>query len=163
MIQRWIVTSGIASTLHSPGSPFNVELWPRVISPHWILTRVLIPRCIVTPSHDSTMNCDPWPGSQFHVNSDAGSELSVEFWPGVAIQHGIMTHLHTCILYPWNCNSRRCQNYNVLKIQQLRWLIIQQKSIECWPGSVFHWGRDSKFYLTQAVPSTSMIENPSHI
>ena len=102
------------------------------------------------------------PGSQFHVNSDAGSELSVEFWPGVAIQHGIMTHLH--ILYPWNCNWRRCQNYNVLKIQQLRWLIIQQKFIEYWPGSVFNWGRDSKFYLTQAVPSTSsMIEIPSHI
>ena len=53
---------GYNSTLsYDPGSQFNVELWPRVIVPHWIV--IQIQRRIQTWGHNSTWNKDP--GSQF--------------------------------------------------------------------------------------------------
>ena len=39
------------------GSEFNVDLWPGVKIPRWIMT----------PGHKSTLNCDPEPRSQFNV------------------------------------------------------------------------------------------------
>ena len=104
IIPRWIVNPGHNSTLKcDPGSWFHVELLPgsrlhveirsRVMIPRWKVTLGLdstlkygprsewIPRWIVTPSHDKTLNCDLGLGSQFNV----------ELWPGVISQRGIFT------------------------------------------------------------------------
>ena len=101
------------------GSEFHVELWP------W----VKIPRWIMTPGQNSTLNCDPNPRSQFNL----GSQFNVESRPGVTIQRGIMTRV---------------------KIQ--REILIRvtiQRGIKAWghnsawnkdPGSQFNGG--SKFY-----------------
>ena len=64
-----------------PGSCLHVELWPQVFIPRWILT----------PSHDSTLNCDPGFWSQFNV----------KFWPGVIIQRGILIRGYNSTL---NCD-----------------------------------------------------------
>ena len=73
----------------------NLELWHRVMIPRSILTRIKIPRWIVTPGHDSMLNSDP--GSWFHV------ELwpEVKLWPGIGItiQCGILTQCHNLT---WN-------------------------------------------------------------
>ena len=65
------------------GSEFHVELWPRVKIPRWI----------VTPGQNSTLNCDP--GSEFHV----------EMWsrPRVTIQREIRTWGHNST---WNHDPR---------------------------------------------------------
>ena len=169
-IECGILTRGHNSTWNfDPEFQFHVELWPRVI----------IARPNVTPGHNSTLNCDPgrdctlkfYPGSIFHVelwpqvliqrwlmtpihdstlNCNPDSWFNVKLWPGIGIkiQRGILTRLH--IFYPWNCDSRRCQNINsVIKIQQIRRVTIQRE---------IHWiltpgrysMRGSKFYLTPA-------------
>ena len=90
-----------------PGSWFNVELWPGVINPRWIVTssdnstfkcdpgsrfhvenrsRVMIPRWKVTPGFDSTLKYEP--RSEFHV----------ELWPRVMIKRWIVT-------WAWGHNS----------------------------------------------------------
>ena len=101
---------GQDSTLEfDPGSWFHVEKLPRVLIQHWNMTLGL----------NSTLNCDPeswfnvelWPGLGITIqcgiltrghnstwNFDPGSQFNVEFWP----------RLH--IFYPWNCDSRWCQN-----------------------------------------------------
>ena len=54
------VTLSIDSMLHSdPRSWFNLKLWPWVMNPCWIVTRVTIPGWIVTPCRKSALNCDP--------------------------------------------------------------------------------------------------------
>ena len=58
------------------GPPLNCD-------PH-----VLIPRWMLTPSHDSTFDYDPGLGSQFNV----------ELWHGVMIQRGILTRGHNSTL-----------------------------------------------------------------
>ena len=92
-IQRGIMNRGYISTLnYDLGSQFNVELWPRVKIPRWIMT----------PCQYSTLNCDPNPGSQFHVESWLVSKFNVELRHGVIIQRGIETQGH---------NSTRCPNF----------------------------------------------------
>ena len=134
MIPRWIVTRIIY---------FTLKLGP------W----VMIPRWIVTPCLDSTYELWPrvklWPWVRITIQCGIltrGHNSTLNFDPDVTIQRGILTRPH--IFYPWNCDSRRCQNSSsVIKIQQLRRVIIQRK---------IHWiltpGRysigGSKFYLT---------------
>ena len=130
--------------------------------PRWIVTRVKISRWIVTPGHDSTLNCDP--GSWFHVELWS----QVKLWPGIGItiqwviltrviiQRGILTRGHnstwnsdpSTYLLPVELRLKKVSNFNsVIKIQQLRRVTIQRK---------IHWiltpGRysigGSKFYLT---------------
>ena len=52
-----------------------VELWPQVLIPRKIMTPVLNSTLNFDPSHDSTLTCDPGLGSQFNV----------KFWHGVII------------------------------------------------------------------------------
>ena len=47
------ITTHHTDKIKTPRSLFHVELWPKVLIPRWI----------VTPSHDSTFNCDPGFGS----------------------------------------------------------------------------------------------------
>ena len=133
--------------------------------PRWIVTRVKISRWIVTPGHDSTLNCDP--GSWFYVELWS----QVKLWPGIGItiqcviltrviiQRGILTRGHnstwnsdpSTYLLPVELRLNKVSKFNsVIKIQQLRRVTIQRK---------IHWiltpGRysigGSKFYLTPAV------------
>ena len=94
-----------------PGSWFNVEFWPGVIIPRWI----------VTPDHSSTLKCDPgsWfhikllPGWKFHVEIRSGSWFHVEKLPRVLILHWNMT---LGLNYTLNCDPES-------------WL-----NVELWPG-----------------------------
>ena len=85
-------------------------MWPWVIIPRWIVTRVKIPRWNVTPAHNSTLNCDP--GSWFHV--ELRPTVSIQRWVvtpshdstlncppciGITIQRGILTQGHNST---WN-------------------------------------------------------------
>ena len=139
----------------------------------------MIPRWILTPGHDSTLNFDPgsefyvelWPrvmiprwimtpGPNFLLNCDprSGSHFNVKFWPRVTIQHGILTRGHnstwnsdpSTYLLPVELRLNKVSKFNcAIKIQQLGRVIIQRK---------IHWivtpGRysmgGSKFYLTPA-------------
>ena len=134
------------STLNcDPGSWFHVEVRPQVSIQRWI----------VTPSHDSTLNCHLVLGSQFNV----------EFWPRVIIQRGILTRGYnstwnsdpSTYLLPVELRLKKVSKFNsVIKIQQLRRVTIQRK---------IHWiltpGRysigGSKFYLTPESPSSVII------
>ena len=80
------------------GSEFNVELWPWFKIPHWIVTRFKIPRLIMTPGQNSTLNSDSNPRSKFHVES----------WFGVTFQRGIKTRGYNST---WNHD--RWSNFNV--------------------------------------------------
>ena len=110
--------------------------------PRWIVTRFNISRWIVTLGHHSTLNCDP--GSLFHVklwpnlNFDPGfgSQFNVEFWPGVILQRGFLTRGHNSTwnsdpriyLLPVELRLKKVSEFNsVIKIQQLRRVIIQRK------------------------------------
>ena len=117
------------------GSEFHVELWP------W----VKIPRWIMTPGHNSTLNCDPNPRSQFNL----GSQFNVKSRPGVTIQHGIMTRV---------------------KIQR-EILIRSQFNVESWPGvtiqrwvmtrghnSTWNYDPGSKFHVELWSGSSFQIE-----
>ena len=91
------------------GSKSHVELWLRVKIPRWIMT----------PGQNSTLNCDPNPRSQFNL----GSQFNVESRHMVTIQRGIMTRGHNSA---WNldpghnstCNNDPGSQFNV----------------ELWPG-----------------------------
>ena len=132
-------------------------MWPRVIIPRWIVTRVKIPGWNVTPAHNSTLNCDP--GSWFRVevipqvsiqrwivtpSHDStlnchlvlGSQFNVEFWPRVIIQRGIFTRGYnstwnsdpSTYLLPVELRLKKVSKFNsVIKIQQLRRVTIQRK------------------------------------
>ena len=170
-IPCWMVTPGHNSTLNCdpgswfnvefwPGSRFHVALWPRVMIPRWIVTRFLIQRWIVTPGLDCTLTCDP----TLKYDLGLGSQFNVEFWPGVIIQRGILTRGHnstwnsdpSTYLLPVELRLKNVSKFNsVIKIQQLRRVIIQRK---------IHWiltpGRysigGSKFYLT-GTPEHNLI------
>ena len=69
-----------------------------------------IPRWIVTPGHDSTLNCDPgsclhvelWPQvliSRWIVTRGRDHIFNVKFWSRVTIQRGILTRGHNST---WN-------------------------------------------------------------
>ena len=86
------------------GSEFPVKLWPRVKIPRWIMT----------PGQNSTLNCDPnprlhinlghnstWnqdPVSQFNVESRPVDIIPREILIRVTIQRGIMTRGHNSTL-----------------------------------------------------------------
>ena len=141
--------------------------------PRWIVTRVKISRWIVTPGHDSTLNCDP--GSWFHVELWS----KVKLWHGIGmtiqcviltrviIQRGILTRGHnstwnsdpSTYLLPVELRPKKVSKFNsVIKIQQLRRVTIQRK---------IHWiltpGRysigGSKFYLTPDQMSDRKYKN----
>ena len=143
MIPRWIVT--------------------RIKISRWILTRVMIPRWIVTPGLDSTLNCDP----KLNCDLGLGSQFNVEFWPGVIIQRGILTQGHNstwnsdpCIyLLPVELRLQKVSEFNsVIKIQQLRRVIIQRKiHWKLTPGRYSIGG--SKFYLTPAMKHKKTVVN----
>ena len=63
----------------------------------------------MTPCQNSTLNCDPNPGSQFNVESCLGSKFNVELGPGVIIQRGIKTRGHNSTRGP-NFIRRRGRN-----------------------------------------------------
>ena len=140
-----------------------MKFWPRVIIPRWI----------VTPGHKSRLNCDT--RSWFHVefwsklNCDLGlrSQFNVEFWPGVIIKRGILTRGDnstwnfdpSIYLLPVELWLKKVSKFNsVIKIQQLRMVLIQRKiHWKIYPGSVFNW--KSKFYLTPAYRSRNIVCN----
>ena len=120
--------------------------------PRWIVTRIKISRGILTPGRDSTLNCDT--ESWFHIelwptlncNVGLGSQFNVEFWPGVIIQRGILTRGHnstwnsdpSTYLPPVELRLKKVSKFNsVIKIQQLRGVIIQRK---------IHWKLTSGWY-----------------
>ena len=102
---------------------------------HLIMNPGLFPRWIMIPSHDFTINCYPVSESQF----------SVDFWPLVTIQRGIPTWIHNSMwnfagsISTWNSDPsayllpvelqfKKVSKFNsVLKIQQVKRVIIQQK------------------------------------
>ena len=131
-IFRWIMTLPSCWILIAP---LNFDtLLSRNSTGRRLCRRVRIPRWIVTPGQNSTLNCDP--GSEFHVemwsrprvtiqreirtwghnstwNHDPGSTFNVESWPGVSIQRGIMTRGHDST---WNYDPG------------------SQFNVETWPG-----------------------------
>ena len=117
----------------------------------------MIPRWILTPGHDSTLNFDPgsefhvelWPrvmiprwimtpGPNFTLNCDprSGSHFNVKFWSRVTIQRGILTRGHnstwnsdpSTYLLPVELRLNKVSKFNgAIKIQQLGRVIIQRK------------------------------------
>ena len=74
------MTRGHNSTLsYDPGSQFNVELWPSVKIPRWIMTRVLHWIVIQIPGHNLTLNHVSW------------SQFNVKLKPAATIQRWIKT------------------------------------------------------------------------
>ena len=125
------------------GSEFHVELWPRVKIPRWIMT----------PGQNSTLNCDPNPRLQFNLgqnstwNQDPVSQFNVESRPGVTIlrkilvrvtiQRGIMT-----------------RGYN----STLSYDLGSQFNVESWPVV-----KISRWIMTRViVPHWIMIQIPGH-
>ena len=107
------------------GSEFHVELRPRV----------KIPRYILTPGMNSTLNFDPNPRSQFNL----GSQFNVESRPGVTIQRGIMTPVHNLT---WNLDPGHNSTWNLDPGFQF--------DIDLWPGvtnSTWNYDPGSKFYV----------------
>ena len=108
------------------GSEFHVELWPRVKIPRWIMT----------PGQNSTLNCDPNPTLQFNVghnsmwNQDSVSQFNVESRPGVTIQRWVMTLGHNST---WNYDPG------------------SKFYVELWPGSWFHIELWSKSRVTNEL------------
>ena len=95
---------GHDSTLNcDPGSWFHVELWPQVKL--WPGIGITIQCGILTRGHNSTWNFDP------------GSQFNVEFWP-VYIIYLLLVELRLKKVSEFN---------SVIKIQQLRRVIIQRK------------------------------------
>ena len=123
---------GQDSTLKfDPGSWFNVELWPRVLILRWIMTPGLNSMWIVTL----------WPG--------IGIIIQCVILTRVTIQRWILTRLH--IIYPWNCDSRRCQYSTAWsKFNSYGGSQFNEKSIEYWPGVDFQW-RGQNFILHRHV------------
>ena len=117
----------------------------------------MIPRWILTPGHDSTLNFDPgsefhvelWPrvmiprwimtpGPNFTLNCDprSGSHFNVKFWSRVTIQRGILTRGHnstwnsdlSTYFLPVELRLNKVSKFNgAIKIQQLGRVIIQRK------------------------------------
>ena len=132
-------------------------MWPRVIIPRWIVTRVKIPRWNVTPAHNSTLIFDPGSWSHVEVRPQVsiqrwivtpshdstlnchlvlGSQFNAEFWPRVIIQRGILTRGYnstwnsdpSTYLLPVELRLKKVSKFNsVIKIQQLRRVTIQRK------------------------------------
>ena len=90
-----------------PGSRFHVELWPNVLISRWILT----------PSLDSTLNCDPGLGSKFNVEFWPGVIILRGIWPGVIIPRWIVTSGHN--------STSKCDPGSKFHV-------------ELWSGSRFH-------------------------
>ena len=128
---------------YEDGSEFHVELWPRVKIPRWIMT----------PGQNSTLNCDPNPWLQFNLdhistwNHDPMSRFNVESRPWVTIpreililftmQRGIMTQGHNSTL-SYDPGS--------------------QFNVELWP-----WVKTSRWIMTQViVPHWITIQIPGH-
>ena len=124
---------GHNSTLNcDPGSLFHVELWPGSRFHVELWPRVMIPRWIVTPGLYSTLNCDP----NLNFDPGLGSQFNVEFWPGVILQRGFLTRGQNSTwnsdpriyLLPVELRLKKVSEFNsVIKIQQLRRVIIQRK------------------------------------
>ena len=111
----------------------------------------MIPRWIVTPSHDSTINSDPGSGSRFKV----------EFWPGVTIRRGILTrgralfNVDPSTIY--NSSTRGSATQEGVKIQPRTQNSTAKegqnstkKPLKIVPGLVFN-GEGAKFYLAPAM------------
>ena len=78
------VSSNSTGRRYEDRSEFYVGLWSRVEIPRWI----------VTPGQNCTLNCDSNPMSQFNVKSWLGPQFSVKLWPGIILQRGIKTRGH---------------------------------------------------------------------
>ena len=138
-------------TLHcNPGSWFHVELWPRFLIQRWI----------VTPGLNSTLTCDP----KSNYDLGLGSQFNVEFWPGVIIKRGILNQGHnstwnsdpSTYLLPMELRLKNVSKFNsVIKIQQLRRVIIQQKIHWILTPGWYSIG-GSIFYVTPAKKSCTV-------
>ena len=112
-----------------PGSWFNVECWPGVIIPRWI----------VTPGRDSTLKCDP--GSWFHVELLPGSRFHVEIRSRVMIPRWKVTPgLDSTLNITLGLNS-------TLNCDPESWLNVElwpglgsQFNMEFWPGVIIQHG-----------------------
>ena len=112
------------------------------MTPRWIVTRIKISRWIGTLGHDSTLNCDP--RSWFHV--ELWSRVKLWPWIGITSQCGILTRViiqrwiltrshnstwnsdPATYLLPVELRLKKVSKFNsVIKIQQLRRVIIQRK------------------------------------
>ena len=116
----------------------------------------MIPRWIVTPGLDNTLNCDP----ELNCDLGLGSQFNVEFWPGVIIQRWILTRGHNSTLnvdpesqfnvefWPVYISSTRgIATQEGVKIQQLDQNSTAKEGhnstknpLNIDPGSVFNWG-----------------------
>ena len=122
------------------GSEFHVELWPGVKIPRWILT----------PGQNSTLNYDP--GSEFHIELwsqaqvtiprlivNRGSQFNAEFRPRVIFQCGIKTR---CNFSTWNHDPDRISTWNLDPGNNSTWNHDPGShfNVELWPGvTIPHW------------------------
>ena len=125
------------------GSEFHVELWPRVKIPRWIMT----------PGQNSTLNCDPNPRLQFNWghnltwNQDPVSLFNVELRPGVTIPREILIRVTIQRgIMAWGHNSTLSYDPG------------SQFNLEVWP-----WVKISRWIMTRViVPHWIMIKIPGH-
>ena len=125
------------------GSEFHVELWPRVKIPRWIMD----------PGQNSTLNCDPNPRLQFNLghnstwNQDPVSQFNVESKPGVTIPREILIRV--------TIQSRiMTRGHN----STLSYDPGSQFNVELW-----HWIKIPRWIMTRAiVPHWNMIQIPGH-
>ena len=108
---------------YEDGSEFHVELWPRVKIPRWIMT----------PGQNSTLNCDPNPRLQFNLghtstwNQDPVAQFNVESRPGVTIQREILIRV---TIQRWVMTRGNNSTWNYDPGSKFH--------VELWPGSKFH-------------------------
>ena len=102
-IKRGIMTRGHITTWnYDLGSQFNVELWPRVKIPRWIMT----------PDQNSTLHCESiqrWIMTRDQNstwNLDLGSLFNVKSRTGVTIQRGSKFYPSEGSLYNDPCLGR---------------------------------------------------------
>ena len=104
---------------YADGSKFHVDLWPRVKVPRWIMT----------PGQNSTLNFDP----------DSRSEFNVESWIGVTIKRWIQTWDNNLTLNQdlghnstWNIDRGKISTWNLDPGHNSTW--------KFWPGVTFRRG-----------------------
>ena len=137
----WNHDPGHNSTLsYDPGSQFNVELWPRVKISRWIMTRVIVPNCIVIQ----------FKGHNWTLNHVSGSQFNVELRPGVLIQRGIKTRGHNStggpnfirrgvvIQWPHVSGSRNSTRKNRWILITARWNKTLRMEIQWGQNSILH-------------------------
>ena len=139
--QRGILTRGHISTWnYDPRSQFNMELWPRVKIPHWIMT----------PGQNFTLKFDPSPGSQSYFESwlEVKIQREIKTWghnstwnqdPGSQLNDGSKFYPSGVVIQWPPCLGGRNSTWKICWIlSTARWIKTPQVEIQWGQNSILH-------------------------